>query len=132
MPKGLRLPIGVNDSGGLALVESEDNDTKIIRLALGDDSNENAFQQNIGMGVDMIFDTSDTALRGRIQRRLLEIFRRFESQQRYILRQNTIQWKEDAGAQELRLSFRYLNIESNEEKLFRNSYTSAGVTSVQS
>lgn len=131
MPVGLRLPVGVNSSGGFALVESDENDKKIIYLALADDDNENAFQQNIGLGSGMIFDNSDQQLRGKVQRKLLEIFRRFEAQKRYILRVNTIRWEENPDTQELTLSFFFLNIESNEDKEFRESFTAAGPTTKQ-
>lgn len=127
MATGLAIPVGVDNKGGGRLSSGDENDSKIIRLALGDDDNENAFQQNIGLGVGQIFGISDELLRAKVLRRLYEIFRRFEAQKRYILRTNTVRWVRDENQnQELTLEFRFVNVESDEEKLFRNNFASSG------
>jgi hypothetical protein len=125
MPTGLRIPVGVSQSGGAALVDGDENDRKIIRLALGSDDNENAFQQNIGMGDGMIFGLSDATSRAAINRRLIDIFRTFEAQQRYILKPETIQWTQNPDTQEMELSFQYLQIESDQVKDFSLGFSSA-------
>jgi hypothetical protein len=125
MPKGLAIPVGVNPSGGARLVEGDDNDVKIIKLALGSDENENAFQQNIGLGKGMVFEISDETLRARVQRRLVEVFRRFEAQKRYILRTSTIKWEENPATGDLTLSFKFVNLESDDEKDFRQAFNRA-------
>lgn len=122
MPKGLKVPVGVGPDGGAALVEGDDNDLKILSLALGSDDNENAFQQNIGLGEDMIFSINDPATRSAIQRKVIEIFRRFEAQERFTIRQETITWEEDQEDQTMTMKFTYLCLESDEEKEFRLSY----------
>lgn len=129
MPKGLAMPVGVGQDGGMRLAEGDDNDAKIIKLALGSDDNENAFQQNIGLGDGMVFDIADPTTRPRVTRRLIEVFRRFEAQQRYILRPNTIRWEQEDG--ETVLSFLYVQVESDEEKPFRQAYSKANRTSRQ-
>lgn len=125
MAKGLRIPMGVNPSGGAALVEGDANDMKTLKAALGSDDNENAFQQGFGMGDGMIFDIADAGTRNRITRRLVEIFRRFEAQKRYILRPETIAWDYDSAEQTTTLSFLYLNVESDEDKTFRQAFSRA-------
>lgn len=124
MPTGLRVPVGANPGGGAALVDSDDNDNKIISLALGSCDNENAFQQDIGIGDNMVFDVSDTTLRAKIIRRLNGIFKDFEQQKRYRLVKDTIKWEEGDG--ELSLSFKYLNLESDEPKDFNQKFTQSG------
>lgn len=125
MATGLRIPVGVSQGGGASLSSGDENDSKIIRLALGSDDNENAFQQRFGMGDAMIFDISEPTTKSKVVRKLIEIFRRFEAQQRYILRQNTIRWEEgEAGSGEIILFFKYVQIESDQEKEFRQSYSS--------
>ena len=123
MPTGLALPIGVSASGGVKLVDGDDNDKKIIALALGSDDNENAFQQDIGLGIDMIFGISDPGIRGRIINRLKAIFRNFQAQQRFSLFTASIKFTEDSKTQELILEFKYLNLESDEIKDFRRQFT---------
>jgi hypothetical protein len=126
MATGLALPVGVDNQGGAKIVSGDENDSKIIRCALGDDDNENAFQQNIGLGVGSIFGVSDELIRSKILRRLNEVFRRFQAQKRFILRPNTIKWVRDENqSQELTLEFRYVSIESDEEKLFRQNFDSS-------
>lgn len=104
-------------------MDSDENDNKIISLALGDDDNENAFQQNIGLGVDMIFAINDPSIRGRIMGRLKRIFDQFEAQRRYRLISNSVKWFEEPSSQELTLEFKYLNLESDETNTFRKTIT---------
>lgn len=125
MPTGLAMPVGVNESGGARLSEGDANDDKIIRLALGDDANENAFQQNIGVGADMVFGTADQLLQAQISRRLGDVFRRFEAQKRYTLLRNTIRWTTDSETQELILEFKYIALESDREQTFREAFSAA-------
>lgn len=121
MATGLAIPVGVNNQGGAKLVSGDENDKKIISLSLGDDSNENAFQQNIGLGIGMIFDISDEITKANILRRLREVFRRFEAQKRFLLREETIKWGSNEN-QEFVLEFKYVCIESDEEKEFRQKF----------
>lgn len=124
MPTGLGVPVGVDASGGARLVSGDENDNKIIQLALSSDSNENAFQQNIGLGQDMIFDLNDAGVRARILRRVILIFKAFQIQNRYKLLKNTVKWTEDGQNQALILEFKYVNLESDEEVFFRRAFTS--------
>ncbi|MGD9749374.1 MAG: hypothetical protein AB7W59_00100 [Acidimicrobiia bacterium] len=125
MPRGLALPVRVAPWGGVALIEGDDNDHKIISLALGSDDSENAFQQDIGLGEAMIFDVSDPQLRGRIVAKIRNIFRRFEVQKRYRLLGETMRWQPGEPG-ELVLEFKYINLESDETKTFSRSYRGSG------
>jgi hypothetical protein len=124
MPRGLAMPVRVAPWGGAAISDSDENDNKIIMLALGSDDNENAFQQDIGMGEAMIFDVSDPTLRGRIVGKLRQIFRRFETQKRYRLMGDTVRWTENAATGDLELTFKYLNLESDEPQTFSRNFRS--------
>jgi hypothetical protein len=119
------MPVGVDNGGGARLVEGSENDDKIVRLALGDDANENAFQQNIGVGADMIFGTADEQQQARIMRRVNAVFARFEAQKRFLLRRNTVKWTRDSTNQELILEFQYVSVEADEERDFRQNFAAA-------
>lgn len=119
------MPLGVGPDGGARLSSGSDNDDKIIRLALGDDANENAFQQNIGVGTDMVFGVADELSQAAIMRRVLDVFKRFEAQKRYTLRPNTITWSQDSKTQELILQFKYIALESDSEQTFRENFSAA-------
>lgn len=123
MPQGLKMPVGVSSTGGAALVSGDDNDRKIIWNALGDCSSEHAFQQDLGLGGDMVFDINDASLRARILRRLNNIFATFEVQKRYKLLRDTITWSANSASQELVLTFSYFNIESDEAQTFTRVFT---------
>lgn len=121
--KGLSIPIRVSPAGGFALADGETKDRETINVALSGDDNENAFQQDIGLGSSMVFEISEPALRAQILRRLRTIFADFEAQKRYKLLTNTIVWFEDAAAQELALEFKYFNLETDEERVFRRTFS---------
>ncbi len=125
MATGLAMPVGVGVDGGARLSAGSENDDKIIRLALGDDANENAFQQKIGVGAEMVFGQSDELLQASIMRRVNEVFKRFEAQKRYTLVRNTITWSQDDDTQELILEFKYVALESDREQDFRESFSAA-------
>lgn len=125
MATGLAIPVGVNAGGGARLTSGEENDRKIIMLALGSGWNENAFQQDIALGQDMIFALSDVTIRAKIKRRLVQIFRDFQTQNRYRLLTETIKWTE-AGDQTLELFFKYANLETDEVKDYTIKFTPAG------
>ena len=120
MARGLKVPIGVDITGGAAWVDGEENDRKTIFTALGDCDSENAFQQGLGLGIGMIFDPSDETVRAKILRRLKSIFRVFEEADRYKLLTETISWSRKEG--ELTLEFRYLNLETDEELSFAQTF----------
>jgi hypothetical protein len=122
MATGLAMPLGVGSHGGARIATGDENDDKIIRMALGDDANENAFQQNIGLGARQIFGASDDVMRAMVMRRCNEVFRRFEAQKRYRLRRETMQWSTDSETQEATLSFKYISLESDKELDFRQSF----------
>lgn len=125
MSTGLAMPVGVNNGGGARLSKGSENDDKIIRLALGDDSNENAFQQNIGLGANMIFGVSNEQLQSQILRRVDSIFQKFEAQKRFTLKRETLKWYQDSDTQELTVEFSYVALESDEERDFRQSFDAA-------
>lgn len=124
MAQGLNIPVGVNKQGGAKLVDGDRNDQKIIFTALSDNDSENAFQKSLGLGSDMVFDVNDPNLRALILRRVKTIFDDFFRLHRFKLLTNTIKWNADEGEQTLNLTFKYLNIESDEVNTFDKTFTS--------
>jgi hypothetical protein len=123
--RGLRLPVGVGPNGGASLIEGDENDYKIIAIALGSTESENAFQQDITLGERMIFDLNDYTIRASILKKLYKIFENFRLKKRFELKKETISWIEDSRNQILTLEFRYVNLESDEDIFFRKAFTSA-------
>lgn len=121
MPTGIKLPFKVNSSGGISLSSDEEQNAQIIKLKLGDGDNENAFQQNITLGIDMIFAIGDPVIQGKITGRLYNAFEDFERDKRFKLLKNTIEWVEGDG--EMTLSFRYIDLESDQPKTFTETFS---------
>ncbi len=121
--RGLKLPIQVSPTGGIATTDGEDNDWKIIATALSADDNDNAFQQGIGMGDAIVFEDDDPANRGKVMYRLRQVFRRFEVQKRFRLLENTIRWKTDEDTGVLELHFEYHDLETDERRNFSKTLT---------
>ncbi len=122
MATGLKVPVGVNPSGGASLVHGDDNDNKIIKIALSNDDNENAFQQDVGLGEEMIFDISAPTSKSKIMVKVQRIFTKFQAEKRYKLLRNTVKWTDDPENQEVNLEFRYLNLESDEEQTYEQKF----------
>jgi hypothetical protein len=123
--RGLRIPVGVGPNGGASLIEGDENDYKIISIALGSNENENAFQQDVTLGENMVFDLNDYSIRANILKKLYKIFEDFRLKKRFELKKETITWVEDSKNQTLSLEFRYVNLESDEDIFFRKAFTSA-------
>ncbi len=121
MATGLALPVGVDGSGGAALLSADAQDAKILSMALGDDDNDNAFQQNIGMGAFMIFEQPGDRTNALVLQRIKAIFRDFREVQRFKLLPGTIEFKEEDTPGEFSVEFKFINLESDEEKTFSAS-----------
>lgn len=119
---GLRIPLGVTKQGRGAVVTGDVQDQKIIDTSLGSNDNQNAFQQDQGLGDDMIFDVNDAAVRGVIAIRLRDVFVDFEVQNRYRLLSDTIVWTKDSEKQELNLEFKYHNMETDDVRDFQKGF----------
>lgn len=124
MPTGIAVPVRVSVGGGMRLVDGDENDQKTIAMALGSDDNENAFQQDIGLGDFMVFSVHDPEIRGKVMNRIRTIFKKFEAQKRFKLFPNTVRWLTDDESGEMTLQFKYLSIESDEEKVFSRTLNS--------
>ena len=122
MAIGLSIPVGVNASGGALLSGGDENDIKIIKAALGSGDNDNAFQQDITLGEEMIFGLSDPLIRSKINVRIREIFDKFYEEHRFKLLVNTIKWTDDA--EESNLTFKYLSLETDEENTYSDGFDS--------
>jgi len=122
MTKGIAIPVGVDGSGGAALVDGEDNDRKLISVALSDCDNENAFQQDLGLGSDIVFDINDSRSRQKVLRKLYAIFDDFEANHKYKLMRDTIKWTESPEEGSMALEFKYLDLETDETSEFKRVF----------
>ncbi len=128
MPVGLALPVGADPGGGLRISKGAENDNKIVSLALGDCSNDNAFQQDIGFGPQPIFEINDPSLRSTVMMRIRQVFDKFKRERRYELVEGTVKIKSagDPGVAEGDhiMEFKYISLEANDERFFSRSVSS--------
>lgn len=113
---GVAMPFAADARGGLARTSGEDNDFKIISLALTSGDNNNPWEQQDDDIDQATFDMDNPQGRALIQRRLENAFAVFESQHRYRLIPNTVQFRRaPVGTDEiLFVFFKYHNLESDE------------------
>jgi hypothetical protein len=126
MSKGLKLPMGVDNTGGAAMVSGEENDRKTIFSALSDCENQHAFQQDVGLGNAMVFNINDGRIRAKIQRKVEAIFRQFRAENRFKLDIGSIKWTAKTDTGELMLALKYVDLETEETKSFQRVFTTSG------
>lgn len=113
MATGLALPLRVGPTGRTMTSTGDEQADKIIRLALADGDNDNAFQQDATLGLSHIFDVRNPGSRAKVTARLLRIFDNFERLKRFQLERNTIRWSRGGPGEQV-LTFKYRNLESDE------------------
>lgn len=114
--KGLAVPVGVTPSGSTKMDDGEANDQNVLYTSLSDCDNDNAFQQDLGLGQDVVFGVPNEQLKAMVRRRLTLVFSYWENEERFRLMPETINWIEAEGS--LTLEFRYLNLETDEVQSF--------------
>jgi hypothetical protein len=121
MSTGLAVPTRTNTGGGMLLGTGKEQDQTTIKLALGDDYSDNPWQQSIGLGVQHIYAINDSSIRPIVLSRLIPMFQRFEALKRFKLRRETMRW-DDGDEGEHILTFKYIDLETDEEHEFRQSF----------
>lgn len=126
--KGLQIPVGVGPTGRTVIVSDDAQSKKIIRIALSDGENDNAFQQNITLGEGHVFAVNSPRDRAIVLSRLLRIFADFQDRDLYKLQRETIRWEKGPAAGEQTLSFKYIDLETDKVQDFSRTYGSGGAS----
>ena len=124
MATGFSVPPRANPNGGIALSSGSEQDNNIIGLALSTDETEHGFQQDTGIGDDMIFDMNDPLAQANILGRIRKVFATFKRLKRFQLIENTIAFTQIDG--DLILSFKYLPMETDAEPQTYSDTLSSG------
>ena len=76
--RGFAFPMGANPSGGSAMVSGTRNVEQAMLLVLGTARGERPMRPEFGCGIhDLVFETVDTALVGRVVREVTEALTRW-------------------------------------------------------
>lgn len=121
MATGLALPLRVGPTGGTIQSTGDEQSDKIIRLALSDGDNDNAFQLDITLGVGAVFKVANPGFRAQVLARLFRIFREFQARKTFTLLPNSIRWRRGKEGEQI-LSFRYKSLESDRVFEFEQSF----------
>jgi hypothetical protein len=122
MARGLAIPVGVDATGGTAMAEGDPKNTQVISTAIADCDSDHAYQLDLGVGSGMIFDINDPEGQSQVIRRVRSVFQDFRDVQRFKLLPNTIKIEQETEG-ELVMEFKYIDLESDEEKTFRETLT---------
>lgn len=120
MATGLKIPVGVDKSGGAAIESSSSKQNKkILLLALSEGGDNNPFQR-LGIG-NLIFKIKDVATRAQVQREIEKIIGQL-SDRIVLIPNEPITFKEDVEG-ELEVSIKYIDIETNKVEEFSPRFT---------
>lgn len=111
---GVAIPLRSSIGGGLATVTGQENDFKIIALALMSHENDNPFQQSSDNVDGALFDIDDPAGYALLVRRVESAFFDFEQQHRYRLIPGSLQIRRKDGV--AIIYFDYHSIEADERR----------------
>lgn len=116
MPKGLKIPVRVDERGRAAIETNESKNTlKMLTLAFSEGGDDNAFQ-NLGLDDRLIFSIKTASFRGKALRAVNVILAKFTELVR--VDSSTISFDENTE-NELELSFKYIDLLTNKEEEFR-------------
>ena len=115
MAIGLKMPVGVTSAGGAALLDEPDELRKLVILAISEGEDDNPFQQ-LGIDMRIIFAQNDPSAVALARSSITAILNKFD--ERLALDSSVpIQFNIEENG-ELRVQFRYVNLDSNEPNDF--------------
>ena len=118
MPTGLKVPVGVNKSGGAAIETNESRQLrKMLILAFSEGGDQNPFQQ-LGIDPGLVWSVNNVGFRGRATRALNVILAKFID--RVELSPNQpIKFEQSENEGEVIMSFEYVDKLTDKVEDFR-------------
>jgi len=115
MAKGMKFPVGVDQSGGAALEDDPQHLDTILKLALQPGDDDNPFQ-SLGLDERIIFAVNDSNAQGLARNSVERILRKYTDRVR-IDPTAPISFSRNAEG-ELECSFRYINLDTGRSQDF--------------
>ena len=113
--RGLSLPLGVDASGRAKTSIGQEENEKIIAIALGSGELDNPFL-DIGIGERFVFNISGPETRGQIVQRAKRVFRRLQALQRFRLIEDTVRVIDGDEPGVLLVTLQYIDLEADEPR----------------
>lgn len=121
MPTGLRIPVGVNKSGGAAVEKNEaEQNRKLLILALSEGEDNNGFQK-LGGFRELIFSIKNAGVRARAEQKLKQILARY-SDRIQLSTDIPIEFDTSRPA-EVELRFSYIDLLTNTVQEFNQKFS---------
>lgn len=121
MATGLKIPVGVNRSGGAAIeTDSRAELRKLLVLALSEGGDDNPFQ-NLGLSPNLVFQIKDAAFRSQAQREIERVIAQFPERVA-LLPDEGITFEEEVEG-EVTVNFKYIDLEFNTVEEFTKTFT---------
>jgi len=115
MPKGLKIPVGVDQRGRAAVEKNESKNTaKILTLAFSEGGDANPFQ-SLGLDDRLIYGIKTSAFRGKALQAVNTILAKYKELVRII--EGSVEFDE-SKAGEVQLSFKYIDLLTDKEENF--------------
>lgn len=125
MASGIQFPFQADAYGRLAIVDGEENLRKIILLNLSACPSANPFQ-DLGIGLEAIFDLNDESVRARLANRVKQVFKRLAAQGRARLATGYPRFQINPfDTAELLIEVKYINLETRTEEEMLLDFESA-------
>ena len=128
---GIALPFSTDGRGRLARTAGEGQLSKVILLNLMDLESANPFQDDLGLGAFMIFAVNNEDLHTELRRRINELFRRLQLQDRAKLARPP-SFQTNIAEQELEMNISYVNLEENKPGDISETFSLARSSDVSS
>lgn len=120
MPTGLRIPVGVDLSGGAAIeTNSAAQNKKLLLLALSEGGDNNPFQ-NLGGFTELVFQIKEPSVRAKAEKRLRNIMLKF-SDRMQLAQDSDIEFNMSESNQ-VTVSFSYVDLLTNTVEEFQNTF----------
>jgi len=124
MATGLRVPVGVNKSGGAAVdTDVVEHKKKLLFQAFSQGGDKNAFQ-NLGLDPTLIFSVKDEFFESRARSEVIRIMGNFVEIME--LAPDVPITFEDTAEGEIELSFDYVDLEVDEIQTFTKKFSKQG------
>ena len=121
MATGLKIPVGVDKSGGAAIeTNSQEQLKKLVILALSEGGDDNPFH-DLGLAPNLIFQIKDSAFRAQAQREIERVLAQFPERVSMIPNE-PITFEEDVEG-EVSVNFKYIELEKNTVEEFSTTFT---------
>jgi len=112
MPKGLALPLGVDQYGRAKTLSGTEQLEKLLRAGLSICSSNNPFQADLGLDPTLIFDITSPAAEGAARDAIKAVFKTFELRGRAKL-SPPIEFERGDG--KLTAHIKYIDLEAEKE-----------------